>query len=119
MPVTLTGVSEPLHVRIRHARERAGLTQEQIATAVGVSPRTVGRWERGENVHRNRLGKLQDLLGVTLRETSVTLHTRDAEPASPPVGGGVDPEVLILLAEADPAAIEAVRAVLKAARREQ
>lgn len=46
----------------------------------------------------------------------VTPPAQDAEPQLP-VGGGVDPELLTELAQADPAAIEAVRAVLKAARR--
>lgn len=33
---------------VRRAREQAGLTQEQLADAVGVDRKTIGRWERGE-----------------------------------------------------------------------
>lgn len=48
---------------------------------------------------------------------SVGSSPQDAERNELPVGSGVDPELLVELAKADPAAIEAVRAVLKAARR--
>ncbi len=33
---------------IREARARLGLTQVQLADALGVSPNTLARWERGE-----------------------------------------------------------------------
>jgi transcriptional regulator with XRE-family HTH domain len=94
------------------------MTQGQLSAAVGVNLRTVGSWERGENVPRNRLAKLEEVLGVPLRDTSEVGPTsyHEASPAAVRAAG-VDPEVLILLAEADPQAIEAVRAVLKAARR--
>jgi len=35
--------------RIRLARERAGLTQEAMAEAIGVSRTAVARWETGDN----------------------------------------------------------------------
>ncbi len=31
----------------QHLREQAGLTRRQIAEALGVTPTTVGRWEKG------------------------------------------------------------------------
>src|SRR4051794_11391147 len=34
--------------RLRTARRLAGLTQEQLASALGVTVRTYARWERGE-----------------------------------------------------------------------
>lgn len=34
--------------RIREAREARGLIQEDLATGLGVTEKTVGRWERGE-----------------------------------------------------------------------
>jgi len=34
---------------IRALRERLGMTQEQLARAVGVSFKTVNRWERGKS----------------------------------------------------------------------
>lgn len=90
LPVKLPAVTAPLHERIRHARERAGLTQEQLADRVGVSLRTVGSWERGENHPRNKLAVLEDVLDVQLRE-SVGAAPQDAEPERLPVGTGVDP----------------------------
>lgn len=33
---------------IRNARQRAGLTQAELAQQIGVSMRTVGNWERGD-----------------------------------------------------------------------
>jgi transcriptional regulator with XRE-family HTH domain len=108
-------VPSPLADRIRQARERLGLTQQDVAAAVGVSLRTFGNWERGETVPQRRLAKLEDVLGTRLRGGPETLPSVEAQRLA--AGSGVDPEVLILLAEADPAAVEAVRAVLKAARR--
>lgn len=43
---------------IRRLRESRGLTQEQLAAAIGVGPRTVGNWERNASVPRNRMGML-------------------------------------------------------------
>lgn len=48
--------------QIRTARERAGFTQQQLGTMLGVSMRTVGNWERGASVPRNKLGAIQHLL---------------------------------------------------------
>lgn len=64
---------------IRQARERARLTQEQLAHTLGVSLRTVGNWERGASVPRSSEARLRDVLadhldvagaGVTLRAAS-------------------------------------------------
>lgn len=48
---------------IRQARERRGMTQGELAQAVGVSMRTVGNWERGQAVPRSSLTRVEDLLG--------------------------------------------------------
>ena len=110
----------PLPQLIRAARERARLSQADVAAAVGVSVRTVGNWERGDSVPRNRLGALEDVLGVSLRDggdpETVGPATHDAS-SDLPVGSGIDPELLTELAAANPDAIEAVRAVLRASRR--
>ncbi len=50
--------------RIKAARERKRLTQQEFADELGVSMRTVGSWERGESVPRNRYGAIIDLLGL-------------------------------------------------------
>lgn len=50
--------------QIRTQRERLQLTQQELADHVGVSMRTIGNWERGETVPRNRIGALAELLGL-------------------------------------------------------
>ena len=50
-------------VEIREARERMGWTQAELAMVVGVGQRTIGNWERGETVPKNRLGRLREVLG--------------------------------------------------------
>lgn len=47
---------------IKQARERHQLTQQDLADLVGVSLRTVGSWERGESIPRNRLGAVREAL---------------------------------------------------------
>lgn len=52
--------------QIRTARERAGLTQSELGQLVGVSMRTVGNWERGESVPRNRESVIRSVLAGQL-----------------------------------------------------
>lgn len=49
---------------IKAARERKRMTQKELADELGVSMRTVGSWERGESVPRNRYGAIVDLLDL-------------------------------------------------------
>lgn len=49
--------------QIRAAREARGWTQYQLAKMLGVADRTVGSWERGESIPKNRLGMLRELFG--------------------------------------------------------
>ncbi len=51
---------------IRKARQRAGLSQKELAEKVGVHMRSVGNWERGETVPRNREAKIRDVLAEWL-----------------------------------------------------
>jgi transcriptional regulator with XRE-family HTH domain len=55
-----------LGTRIRRARERARLSQEELAKAVGASVRAVGDWENDRRKPRNRLGAIEQVLGVDL-----------------------------------------------------
>lgn len=48
---------------IKNGRERLRMTQQQLADEMGVSLRTVGAWERGESVPRNRMAALAEALG--------------------------------------------------------
>lgn len=73
---------------IRTARERAGMTQQELARRVGVSLRTVGNWERGETVPLNRAGTLETVLAEWLRGDS----------SSPRLDGASDAELLAEIA---------------------
>lgn len=61
---------------IRSARERLGWTQKDLAEHVGTGHKTVGNWERGRTSPRNRIGALEEVLGITLR----CIPLGDAEP---------------------------------------
>lgn len=50
---------------LREARERANLSQEELAHELNVSAKTVGQWERGRAVPRPRHRRLlEDTLGM-------------------------------------------------------
>jgi transcriptional regulator with XRE-family HTH domain len=52
-------------VRIRSARERAGLTQLELAIAAGLTPATVCRLERAkQSPHLDTIQRLATALGV-------------------------------------------------------
>lgn len=52
--------------QLRDARNRARLTQGELALRLGVTLRTVGNWERGQTIPRDRLPALRDILGPYL-----------------------------------------------------
>jgi len=53
---------------IKASRERQRMTQQELADEVGVSLRTVGSWERGETVPRNRMGAVAEALDIPTGE---------------------------------------------------
>lgn len=57
--------------QIRRARHRKRWTQRQLADAVEVDRKTVDNWENDRSYPRNRIGALEDVLGVTLDEDGV------------------------------------------------
>lgn len=63
-PVACHGANVLTGEQIRAARERAHLSQQELANRLGVSMRTVGNWERGETVPRNRMAAIYEVLGV-------------------------------------------------------
>jgi transcriptional regulator with XRE-family HTH domain len=76
-PVTLP---EPMTTfspqRLRNARINAGLTQAELARALQVTERNVGRWERGNNApHAGTVGRLADVLEVSIQD----LYDRDEQ----------------------------------------
>jgi len=55
----------PIHARIVELRERAELTQAQLAEIIGVGRDVVWHWENGDSAPRaSRLPDLADALGV-------------------------------------------------------
>ena len=54
----------PVMVDLRSAREHAGMTQEQLAAASGVSVRTIKRIEAGGRDESSSIGTLTRLAGA-------------------------------------------------------
>lgn len=52
---------------IRTARERAGWTQAHLGDLVGVSMRSIGNYERGDTIPRNRMPVLEEVLAPYIR----------------------------------------------------
>ena len=44
------------HTAVRHAREKMGMSQEELAHALKVSFATINRWENGKT-HPNKMAK--------------------------------------------------------------
>jgi transcriptional regulator with XRE-family HTH domain len=63
-------------VRLRTARRSAGLTQRQLAEALGVESITVSRWERG--VTTPSLPRLRRIAEITETTVSDLVRTPDA-----------------------------------------
>lgn len=74
---------------IRRARERAGMTQEELGAVIGVSLRTIGNWERGQTVPRNRAAALRAALAA---------HLDDAHGRGNPLATVSDVELLAEIA---------------------
>lgn len=56
-------------MRIGEMRERAGMTQAQLADSMGVNPSTVCRWESGvSNPVASKVIRLANLLHCTIDE---------------------------------------------------
>ncbi len=63
--------------RLRAARRGAGMTQKQLAEALGVEPITVSRWERG--VTSPSLPRLRRIAELTETTVSDLVRTPDAQ----------------------------------------
>jgi transcriptional regulator with XRE-family HTH domain len=64
---------------IRAARERKGWTQEELAERLRVGPRTIGNWERGATVPKNRAGMLREVFADEPARTDPIRGASDAE----------------------------------------
>lgn len=57
---------------LKQARKRAGLTQSDVANAIGVDYVTVSNWERGATFPgRKRLAELCKLYGVSVYDIDI------------------------------------------------
>ncbi len=70
--------------RMADARERAGLTQQQLAEKLGTSQRAVAHWERDPVALRpDQIAAVADTLNVTTDEL-LGRATKDRTPKGPP-----------------------------------
>lgn len=53
---------------LRALRKKRGITQEQLADAVGISPQAVSKWETSSYPDAQLLPAVADYLGVTIDE---------------------------------------------------
>lgn len=54
-PVEIFEPPEPIGARICRVRRERGLTQDELATAIGVSKPTVWKWEQGQNKSKGEM----------------------------------------------------------------
>lgn len=72
-----------LGTRIKRARERRHWRQIDLAKALGVDVKTVGNWERGHTIPRNRIGAIEETLGLDISgaEPEAEVYTDPVERA--------------------------------------
>lgn len=58
----------PVGTRIKKRRQVLGLTQQQLAERLDVNRSTVADWERGKHFPLRYLGKVEDVLGISLSD---------------------------------------------------
>ncbi len=57
---------------LRQAREFTGLSREKVAAELGISSKTLERWEKGDSpVPRHKLRELAEVYRVQLNELGV------------------------------------------------
>lgn len=97
-------VDEDFPRAIREARERLGLTQQQLADQVGVSRETVGNWETGYSEPRSKRARLLQVLGLGADAAPATDVERRLLEALREASEGLDDEArleMVAVAEAE------------------
>ena len=78
--------------KIMYARKRAGMSQIDLADALGVSRQSVSKWETGEaNPDITKLPQLADVLGVTVDWLFSNKEPAEGYPAGAGSGAADDP----------------------------
>lgn len=124
---TVSAVSTPWPEYLHKAMKAAGIeTAAELSRRTGIGEAQISRWLRGQNqTDVQMIRRLSPVLKVPVVELLVAAGHIDPaeakmkdrpEPPAVPVGAGVDPDLLVELRDASPEAIEAVKAVLRAAK---
>jgi DNA-binding XRE family transcriptional regulator len=92
------------------ARRRLGLTQQEMATAIGVTDRTIQNWETGQNLSQieKKTEKLRRLLRL-MDEFVVVPKEREWLLTKLPALGGKTPKEVILAGKMDDLILELSR----------
>jgi transcriptional regulator with XRE-family HTH domain len=69
--------------RIAELRQRAGLTQEELAEQLGVGWRYLSRAERGENLTLRTLAKIANVFGVEAKSLLNKPRNMSVKPGRP------------------------------------
>ena len=88
MPKTLTDIDRRLGERMGERRLALGLTQSDIARALGVSFQQVQKFEKGKNrINAVQLGKIAERLGLSMGEfySDAAPQSGFAEPPQAPL----------------------------------
>jgi transcriptional regulator with XRE-family HTH domain len=99
-PVKAQSIPAPDGFEIVQAGRRLGLTQEQLATALGVTIRTLLRWENGQDA-KQMSSKTRDLRELLSRMDNYVVAPKEKAWLSSPLEafGGRSPQELITKAK--------------------
>lgn len=67
----------PIGTKIKRARERLRWSQEKLASAVGVSQKTIDNWEHDRSYPRSAIGALEEALGPLTDDTPADTPATD------------------------------------------
>lgn len=96
-----------LHDQIRIARERIGLSQDELADKLHVSKTAVDNWETGAVPRKEKLLKLQEIFGVTLYVAGTPEPSEQNNPY------GITPDDLELLIKVKQLPLEQHEAIMR------